>query len=161
MLSESTSRVPQCLRQQQCQAQPTDPYSPPACRCPPTAGGEPDALTYHSWKRLDRKFWMNFTELCQDGRRWDGSRMKEFSHIETYGSGGVEADTSLTSSLWSGSNFKEICEKCRKKHLPLLCRAQMTVGTGLHGMRALWQWVSMSLPHAGGNRMAETTCWEA
>lgn len=67
----------QCLRYQQCQALSTNLYSPSACRCPLTAGRKPPSLTYHIWKRLDRKFWTNLRELCQDGRRWDGSRMWE------------------------------------------------------------------------------------
>lgn len=93
-----------------------------ACRCPLT-------LNYH---RLDRKFWINFTELSL------------FSLCLIITATGRSTDTSW-SNLWSS----------------LATQVNLAVGTDLQGLRTLCCWSPCPLsPSAGGDRMGETTCWE-
>lgn len=142
----------------------------PACRCPLTAGRKPRTLTYHSWKKLDRKFWMIFTELSQDSTRWD-NMLAESKYAVVLKLKGVEVFQTKIS--WIRfiiilSNNDLLCH--RKKHRHQFKKSklhikktaalerglktsslalQCSVGTDLSGMGTLWWWSPCPLPPAG------------
>lgn len=126
--------------------------SPPACRCPLTAGRKPRKPTHHGGKRLDRKFWINFTELSQDVKHQRAS-VNQIMGVELINVFQREASgTESRIRTWSGYEYT-----CKES----LCSGSTELSwLWSAGQEDLMVEATVSpLPPAGRDRMGETTCW--
>lgn len=110
--------------------------SPPACRCPLTAGRKPRKLTHHSGKRLDRKLYINFTELSQDIKHQSTS-VNQIMGVELINI--FRRETS--GNRVQNQNFKWIWIYLQRIPLLRIYRAQLALICGAGG------------PYGGGHRV--------